>query len=99
MATFFKQYSTVTSGTVTAQDSKQDVVVIHNAISLAVTLTVAFPATPVDGQQFTVISALGVTTLTLTSALTIVGGIVALAAGGFASWLYDKNADKWFRCG
>ena len=44
-----KQYSTITSGTITANDTKQNVQVIHNAASLAATLTASFPANPADG--------------------------------------------------
>jgi len=99
MADLFIQYSSATSGTITAQDTKQDSAIIHNNGSLAVTLTIAFPAAPRDGQRFIVVSALGVTTLTLSSAITIIGGITALSAGGFATWIYSTQANKWFRFG
>lgn len=99
MTNFIKQLSTATSGTVTATDTKQDVVLIHDAISLAVTLTIAFPANPTDGQQFRIASTLGVTTLTLSSALTIIGGLVAFIAGGFASFIYESSTNKWYRIG
>lgn len=99
MANFFKQYSTLTSGTITVQDSGQDVCIIHNAGSLAATLTVTFPASPIDGQQVTMASTLGVTVLTLSSGLTIIGALTAIAATGFATWVYDKTANKWCRIG
>jgi len=94
-----KQYSTATSGTITGNTTKQDSWIIHNGASLAVTLTIAFPSSPVDGQRFGVTSTLGVTTLTLSSAITLVGSIATLAAGGFAEWMYDINSDKWYRIG
>jgi len=99
MADLFKQRSTLTSGTIPIQDTKQDVQLIHDAASLAVTLTITFPASPVDGQIFGVTSTLGVTTLTLTSAITIVNALTALVAGGFARWIYDAASNKWFRIG
>lgn len=99
MANFIKQISTLTSGTVTAQDTKQDLVVVHDAASLAITLTIAFPANPGDGQRFTVTSTLGVTTLTLTSALSILNALTALVAGGFATWMYEASTNKWYRVG
>ena len=60
MANSVKQYSTLTSGTITGNDTGQNVQVIHNAASLAATLTITFPATPLDGQIFSVASVLGV---------------------------------------
>ena len=99
MVNLIKQYSTSTSGTVTAQDTKQDIQLIHNGASLAATLTVTFPATPTDGQVFSIASSLGVTLLTLTSSITILSGITSLTAGGFASWMYEKTANKWIRIG
>lgn len=94
-----KQYSTLTSGTVTLSDTKQDLVLIHDAVSLAVTLTIVFPASPVDGHRVTICSTLGVTTLTISSANTVLGGLSTLAALGYGSWIYNSDATKWFRYG
>lgn len=95
-----KQYSTLTSGTITGVDTKQDIQVIHNAASLAATLTITFPATPTDGQIFGVISVLGVTVLTMTSAATIIGVLTSIvAATGFARWIYSTDAVAWIRFG
>lgn len=99
MANFIKQVSTATSGTISMPDTKQDCVLIHDAAGLAVTLTIAFPGSPADGQQVKFISTLGVTTLTLSAGSTIVGGLVALAALGFASFIYESGQNKWFRIG
>lgn len=99
MATFTKLVSTATSGTVAAPDTKQDSVVVHDAASLAVTLTLTLPASPIDGQQVIIVSTLGVTTLTLSSALTIIGGLATLAAGGFMTLMYESSQNKWFRIG
>lgn len=97
MQNFVKQVSTATSGTVTMPDTKQDVVLIHDAESLAETLTMAFPANPVDGQRVVIASTLGVTELTLSSALTIVGGLSVIAAGGCAGYIYEAGQNKWFK--
>ena len=94
-----KTYSTATSGTVTLLDTKQDQVVVHNAGSLAATLTVTMPANPIDGQCVTFCSTLGVTALTISSALTIVGTLTTLVAAGYWSMYYESTANKWFRCG
>ena len=97
MENLVKQYSTLTTGTVTALDTQQNVLIIHNAASLAVTLTMVVPTTPKDGQGFSIVSSLGVTTLTITSAKVVLGIITTIPANGFASWVYDITADKWFR--
>jgi len=92
-----KQYSTITTGTITGLDTQQDVQVIHNAASLAATLTITFPATPKDGQKFGIASVLGVTALTMTSTATIVGILSVVAAAGFATWIYNSDSTKWIR--
>ena len=97
MANTVKQYSTLTSGTITGNDTGQDAQVIHNAGSLAATLTVTFPATPIDGQKFGMASVLGVTALTMTSGATIVGVLTIIAAAGFATWTYNSDSSKWVR--
>jgi hypothetical protein len=94
-----KQYSTLTSGTITANDTKQDIQIIHNAGSLAATLTITFPATPTDGQKYGVASVLGVTLLTLTAGVTIISTLTAIAAGGFATWMYNSDSTSWIRIG
>lgn len=97
MANLFKQRSTATSGTVTIQDTKQDVQLIHDAASVAATLTVTFPATPVDGQVFGMTSRLGVTVLTLSSAISLVGDVSTLPASRYLKYMYDVTSNKWFR--
>lgn len=92
-----KQISTATSGTVTAPDTKQNCQLIHDAASLAITLTIVFPANPVDAQTFGIVSTLGVTTLTLSSGLTVVGLLTTLAAIGCATFMYESSQNKWFK--
>ena len=79
-----KQYSTVATGTITAQDTKQDIMLVHNAAALASTLTIAFPATPIDGQIFGITSALGITALTISGGTTT-NSISTMAAGSYAT--------------
>lgn len=92
-----KQINTAASGTVAINDTGQDIQLIHNAISLAITLTISLPATPIDGQKVGIVSVLGVTTLTLSSALSIIGGIAVLAAAAYATFMYEASTNKWFR--
>jgi hypothetical protein len=91
------QYTTVTSGTVTAQDTGQDVQLIHDA-GVTATLTIAFPVTTFNGQKFGVMSAGGITTLTLSvSAGSITNAISTLAAGGCSTYQYVTAQSKWYK--
>ena len=97
MMNLVKQISTATSGTVTVPDTKQDCQLVHDAASLAVTLTITLPTTPTDGQRVGIVSTLGVTTLTLSSGLTIVGGLSTMAALGCATYMYESSTNKWYK--
>ena len=96
MADFFSQYTTATSGTVTAQDTGQNVQLVHEA-GLTLTLTIAFPANPVDGQTFSVSSVGGITTLTLTAVVgTIMNALSTLGVGGLGTWMYSLIVEVAF---
>lgn len=97
MSNFIKQISTATSGTITLADTKQDCQLVHDAVSLSVTLTITMPASPIDGQKVGITSTLGITTLTISSGLTIVGILTTLAAAGFATFMYESGTNKWYR--
>lgn len=93
----FKQISSATSGTVTVTDSGTDIQFIHIA-TLSVSLTIAFPATPYDGQTLSLSSQNGITTLTLSTSIgSIINAITTLAAGGTAYFMYDLANTKWYR--
>ena len=92
-----KQYSTATSGTITGNDTKQDVQLIHDAASLAATLTVTLPTSPIDGQKYGLASVLGITALTMTAGVTIIGVLTTLIAAGFSTWTYNSDGNKWIR--
>lgn len=89
------QLSSATSGTVTTIDTQQDLTLIHDAAA-TLTLTVPFPATPKNGQSFTVCSVGGVTTLTLTTTVgTIANTITTIPVGGTGTWKFYNN--KWYK--
>jgi hypothetical protein len=91
------QYSTATSGTVTAIDQAQHVLLIHDA-GATITLTVAFPATPYNGQRFKLVSAGGVTTLTLSTVTgSILNALTTIATGGSSEWIYVTAQTKWYK--
>jgi len=90
------QITTATTGTVTAQDTKQDLVIVHDAAAL--TLTIQMPASPVDGQTVIVTTSGGITALTLSAAVgTIVSALSTLGIGSTGRYIYSAVQNKWFR--
>lgn len=89
--------STVTSGTITIVDTKQNVIQIHDA-GLTAALTVTMPANPVNGQTVTLSSSGGITLLTLTtSSGTVANGLTSMSIGGTACWVYASQTNKWYK--
>lgn len=64
-------------------------------------LTLNMPASPSDGQPFTVSFDQVVTALTMAApgSATIKGALTAATAKGFASWRYSKPDNTWYRVG
>lgn len=93
------QYSTSTSGTVTCQNTQQDVRLIHDA-TLTASLTIALPASPADGQIVNFISPGGVTALTLTTTVgSIINSLTSLVAGTPATYMWYNSQSKWYKIG
>lgn len=91
------QTSTATSGTITAVNTQQDVCLIHDA-STTLTLTIAFPASPKDGQLFLMTSTNGITTLTLSATIgSIANSITTMVAGGNSTYMYSLAMNKWYK--
>lgn len=90
------QETIVTSGTITANNTQQDVVLVHNA-GATVTLTITFPSNPVNGQTFSITSVGGITTLTMSSGITILNTLTTLAAGGTAKYMYSSGFNNWIK--
>lgn len=90
------QYVVPTTGqTVTSNGNSQLVV---NPAGTLVALTIAFPASPIDGQQFNISSTQVLTGLTLTSSATILGTLTTMAAvNSYAGWVYSATASSWIR--
>lgn len=93
------QYATPTVGqTVNISPGTQSVIL--EPAGALLTLTVNFNSGFRDGDLVTILCSTAVTTLTLSaSTATILGGIAAFAANGFARFVYKQSSDKWFRCG
>lgn len=93
------QYTTITTGTLTSSDTGQDVQVVHDA-GATLAATIAFPATPVNGQKLSIMSAGGITTLSLTTSVgSITNAITTMVAGGCATYLYVTAQTKWYKVG
>lgn len=90
------QRSTITSGTLTVSDTGDDIILIHEA-GVTLSLTIAMPSTPIDGQTVTIVSTGGVTTVTLTAVSTIVNSITSLLTGGNATYVYSLQQNKWYK--
>lgn len=90
------QYATPTTGTTVTSNGNSQLVV--NPAGTLLALTIAFPSSPIDGQQFNIASTQILTGLTLTSGATILGTLTTLAAAnGFAGWVYSSTASSWIR--
>lgn len=83
-------------GTVTSDGS--NAMLINNSGLLAV-LTVAFPASPRDGQVFSFSSRGAITLLNMTASAPIYGGLLSSLAASFARYVYFATANAWARVG
>lgn len=88
----------VTSGTVTLTASNAHQII--NPAGTLAALTVAFPASPVDGQVQIISFTQIITALTLSGG-TFVGGPTAIAltnGGAMFSMIFNSSDTKWYRC-
>lgn len=89
--------TSATSGTVSGNSTQQDEVMVHDG-STTISLTVAMPSNPTNGQKFTFVSSGGVTALTLSSVVgTISNAITTMAVGGNATYMYSSVNNKWYK--
>ena len=91
------QYTVPTTGTTVAMVPGASALVLNPAGTLAA-LTVTLPAAPIDGQRVTITSGAIITALTINGG-TVNGIITALAANGFARFIFSSTAGAWFRTG
>lgn len=92
------QYSVpLTGDTVTANNSGNHTLIINPAGTL-LALTLALNGAPSDGDYLTLASSQIVTGFTMSGG-TIVGALTSLTAAGFATFIYNSTASKWFRAG
>lgn len=92
-----KVISTATSGTITLPNTQQDIIFLHDA-GLTISLTIAFPLNPCDGQMVIIASAGGITNLNITSVVgSVLSALTGMSIGGNATWIYSIDRNKWFR--
>lgn len=93
-------YTQATGTTVDLPDDAEMVNLKHAATIAA--LTVNMPVNPRDGQVVRFSSVSIVTALTMSGTNggdTIVGALTTIGAGGFGSFMYDKQSAVWRRIG
>lgn len=90
------QRAAPTTGATVASDGSPVLALLHS--STIATLTVTFPSSPRNGQEFGISSKSAVTALTLNGGTTI-GAPSALTAGGFATWAFSATDTAWIRAG
>lgn len=91
------QYETPATGATVTFAAGKEVMTINPAGAI-LALTIAFPATPADGETRSFNSTQAVTTLTLSGG-TFVGGLTSIALAGFATYVYSSGDSKWHRQG
>jgi hypothetical protein len=90
------QYTTSTSGTITSQDTQQDLHIMHDA-GVTASLTITLPATPFNGQEVKITSVNGISSLTLTTGVgTIANNLTSLSVGESIIYKYLSNQTKWY---
>jgi hypothetical protein len=91
------QISEAITGTDSVTNNGRNTVFIHDA-ALTPTLTINLPSAPVNNQIVTLVSVLGITTLTLATFLgTIVGGVTSLVAGVSVRYIWKSSKNKWYK--
>jgi len=89
------QNSVAVNGTVTAINTQQDLIVLHNVTTLIAALTFTLPSNPINGQQVTFSTKGGITLFTITGG-TLATQLATLLGGNTARWVYNASSN-WFR--
>jgi hypothetical protein len=92
------QYVTPSTGGTVNVDATGNVILLLNPSGTLATLTVNFPSNPTDGDIVTIATSQIITALTVGNG-TIIGTLTTLILGGFARFIYNSTANKWFRIG
>lgn len=83
------QYATPTTGQTVVSNGSGTLAV--NPAGTLVALTITVPASPYDGQTFTLVSTQAITTLTMNGG-TLAAGLTTMGANGGARWVWSATA-------
>lgn len=92
------QYAAPTTGQTVTVGSTGNTILLLDPAGTLLTLTLALPSSPSDGDAFLFASSQAVTSFTMSGG-TIVGPLTSLAVASFAKYTFSSTASKWFRCG
>lgn len=90
--------SPTTGATLNAGTRTGDLVLLVDPSGTLATLTVNMPNSPNDGDIATISTSQIITSLTIGNG-TVINAPTTLAVGGFAQFIYNAAANKWFRIG
>ena len=94
---FTTQVVTPSTGTTVISDGSNGLFINNAGLIAAITIT--FPSSPLNGQQFAISSRSAITVMSFSPGSTIYGTLGGLIAGGFGRWVYSSTASAWFRTG
>lgn len=98
MASFNKQRITQSSGTISYDPNQGDTMLALDVESAISEITVEFPPSPYELQTFGISTRSAINSLILTStSIPVSGSVSSLAPGGFVSWFYCVESNRWFR--
>lgn len=95
----YSKQTPLTGFSITPADTVENLILTPAGV--LATGTIIMPANPKDGQYFTAVCTQVVTTLTMNpnAGQTLLGGLAAFTANGFASWIYVASTTTWYRRG
>lgn len=92
------QYSAPTTGATVTVNGNGNIKLLINPAGSLLALTIAFPASPQDGDVLQLGSTQAVTTVTMSGG-TIVGGLTSFVIGSSATYCYSTTAAEWVKIG
>lgn len=90
------QYVTPTTGSTVTANLNGFTKLLINPSGALLALTVTFPSSPSDADEFTLASSQAITTLTMNGG-TVIGALTTMAIGTFATYTYSSGSSSWFR--
>lgn len=92
------QYAAPTTGSTVTINSNGNVKLLLNPAGSLLALTIAFPASPSDGDMVTIGSTQAITTVTMSGG-TIVAPLTTAVIGTSATFIYSATASSWVKTG